>query len=193
MSPALVLLLALAALMLPAGVGLLPAAFVACTAWRVTGGRLHAAGLALLALVPLVPAAQQALRQPRPGAGDTTGEREGAVRLTGRWRQPPCQPAFLETAAGDLALRFVEGLQPPAPGTPVEILARVGPGGTPLAISVAARGPPQGAWLDRWALEAGQRVGRLVERDNEGLVAALILGQREHLSFPVSADCIATG
>jgi competence protein ComEC len=193
MSPALVLPLALAALMLPPGAGLLVAATAAIgtRAWRRDGQRLMTAGLALLALAPLAPLAQQALGQAlRPG---DDVPREGAVRLAGRWRQPPCQPAFLHTAAGDLPVRFAEGLQPPAPGTPVEILARVGPSGPPLAISVAARGPPAGAWLDRWAAEAGARVGHLVSRDNEGLVAALILGQREHLAFPVAADCVATG
>src|SRR5262245_4477380 len=119
MSPALVLLLALAALMLPPGAGLLVAA-AAALGTRVSprdGRRVRlrqlVAGFALLALAPLAPLAQQALGCAlHPGAGAPREGREGAVRLTGRWRQPPCQPAFLQTAAGDLPVRFAEGLLP---------------------------------------------------------------------------------
>jgi competence protein ComEC len=81
----------------------------------------------------------------------------------------------------------------PAPGTPLRALVRVGATGTPTVVAMTARGPPRGAWMDRWSRSASRRVRELLTDEPGGLVSALVLGQRGELAFPILADCRATG
>lgn len=186
MPPLLLLVAALAALLLPPGLGLL-AAGAECL-WprrrRVSapGVRL---GLFLLGLAPLV-----AMRAP---AGPEAPARLAAVRLAGTLRVPPAGTPALLTSAGRLPLETAADVRLPEAGTPVELLLRLAPDGGTQVVSLRVTGPAAGAWLDRWAARAAARVRRLVSRDNEGLLAALFLGQRQDLAWSVRTDCRDTG
>jgi|GEM_PF-1800614 len=179
-------LLALLALCLPAGGGFLAPAMVALVPrWRRAAGPAALAGLLLLAATPLVPR-WRPRHAPEPIA-------PAAVRVTGTWRAPPAGERCLQTTGGLLALELAEDVQAPAPGTPVELLLRLSPGRPALAVGLRALGPPSGAWLDRWAAACLERVRQLVSRDDRGLFAALVLGQRDDLSFTIRAAYAATG
>lgn len=196
MRPAFVLTLALLALLLPPGVGLLAAVgAAACGA-----GAVSVLGVGLLAAAPLVRATRDRETSLPPGASTmssssaaTERAAAGAFRVTGVWREPPGRPAFLRTAAGPLHLGFASDVLAPPPGTPLDATVRVGATGTPSIVAMTARGPPRGAWLDRWSMGASRRVRELLNGEPGGLVSALVLGQRAELAFPVVADCRATG
>ena len=186
MPPLLLLVVALAALLLPPGCGL---AVVAVATLRPVPGAPRCAGvrlgLLLLALAPLVPALHPA---PRPRPLGLAG-----LRVVGTVRLPPAAAAVVHTRAGLLPLELAPDVRLPEPGTPVELLLRVSADGNAHAVALRATGPAAGAWLDRWAARAAARVRRLVSRDNAGLLAALFLGQRQDLSWSVRSDCRATG
>jgi ComEC/Rec2-related protein len=179
-------LLALLALCLPAGGGFLaPALIVLAPRWRRAAGPAALAGLVLLAGAPLVPR----LRPRAVPACDAFP----AARVSGTWRAPPAGEGHLDTPRGPLALQLADDVQAPPPGTPVELLLRLSEGRPPLAVSLRSLGPPSGAWLDRWAAGCVDRARHLVSRDNRGLFAALVLGQREDLAWPIRAAYAATG
>lgn len=211
--PSLALLLALLALLLPAGLGLV--ALVPARLLRADGPTL--AGLALLALAaPLGAsrlqsgndAAMTAATSAEPAAAPAATPVAAAplgVRVEGVWRAPPGRLPFLLTADGPLDARAsLDGPTPP-PGTPVTALVRLGDESEPSGVGaprptsrtrivmLTPTGPPRGAWIDRWARAAGERTRRLLTADNEGLVAALVLGDRSDLGHPVTADCVSTG
>ena len=193
MHPSVALALALAALLAPSGAGLL----VLLPALRLGAGAPALAGLLLLALAAPVgelrreaAADHDASAASSAGAGDAP--RHG-LRLEGRWRAPPGAPPFILTADGPLAVEVGPDVDVPPAGTPVIALARLDAEGGARVVALQPTGPPRGAWIDRWAAAAGERARRLLSADNEGLVAALVLGDRSDLLFPVTADCIATG
>jgi ComEC/Rec2-related protein len=174
---------ALAALVLPRGWGLLvlPAA-----AWA-GADRRELLGLALLGSAgPL--ATLRGARVPVVAAPLAL-----AYRVDGTWRVPPGGDAHLQTVAGPLAARHEAALDPPGPGTPVRALVRRLPGSAPRIVALQALGAPEGAWLDRWAVLARERVRRVVPRARQGLVAALVLGRRDGLDSPLLRACVASG
>jgi ComEC/Rec2-related protein len=179
------LLLALLARLLPGGWGLLAAAVAALGG----AGRPAVSGLLLLALSTLLLANRQA---DPPRLETPTSHPVHAVRLQGRWRVPPGRDAYLDTAAGPVAVVFAGDLVPPTPGTPVRLLARVQPDGRATAVQALTLGTPAGAWIDRWRAEASRRI-RTLARAHRGLVEALLLGHRDNLSPTIRDDCIATG
>ena len=179
MKPLVALVLSAGALVLDPGWGAL--AVLAAVPLGADRGEL--AGLALLALAPLAATA--------PASGDCT--RPGAVTLVGRWRSPPGQDGRLETPLGDVAVRFTADVQPPAPGEPVRLSARLTPGSHALVVGVTVTGSPRGAWLDRWARATRRRVSTLVRRTRQGLVAALVLGRRRELPNTVRETAAQTG
>jgi ComEC/Rec2-related protein len=201
--------LGLAALIAPPGFGL--AAPLLALALRA--GPLVVLALLCCALVPCV-APQPAGGAPRAGVAASSGadtaeiarnadaegdavladdDDAGAREYRGRWREPPGAPAFLETDGGDLALRFPGGVLPPPPGTPVIVHARLSASGGARVVTLQTTGPPSGAWLDRWTAAAAARVKLLVARDRQGIVAALLIGQRQDVPFPVTADWARLG
>ena len=205
MHPSVALALALAALLAPSGAGLL----VLLPALRLGAGAPALAGLVLLALaVPVgalrreaaaghaasVAASAEAGANAEAGADDdaVAAPRHG-LRLEGRWRAPPGVPPFIDTDDGPLAVEVGPDVDRPPAGTPVVALARLDAEGGARVVALQPTGPPRGARIDRWAAAAGERARRLLSADNEGLVAALVLGDRSDLLFPVTADCVATG
>jgi len=192
--PSAALALALCALLLPAGAGLL----TLLPALLLRADTATLAGLLLLALAPPVgmlrrdaAAAAAAAAPARPAEGAQAHPH--GLRLEGVWRAPPGQLPFLLTDAGPLDIALSQDLSAPEPGTPVVALARVDDEGGARVVALQATGPPRGAWIDRWARAAGERTRRLLSADNEGLVAALVLGDRSDVLYPVTADCVATG
>ncbi|MCB9897225.1 MAG: ComEC/Rec2 family competence protein [Planctomycetes bacterium] len=178
--PPLLSLLALA-LPSPLGFAVVPAALL------VRASAPCVAGLALLALASNL--SHQAI--PHGAERDTSGP--SAARLNGTWRQLPGEQPHLDTLAGRVSVRCSDDVRPPPPGTPVSLLARVDDTGAARVVSLAARGPPTGAWLDRWGAAAARRTGELVHPERRGLVAALVLGDRSDLPWALRRACIATG
>jgi len=177
--------LALSALLAPPGMGLL----VPLLGVALRGSPAVVIALLCCALVPI-----QGPPPLAPARHAASGEVEaGAIALHGRWRAPPGHSPYLQTARGDVALQFIEELQPPPPGTEISVRARVDSDGDVLAVTLQATGPPRGAWIDRWAAATAARTQHLVSRDHSGIVAALLLGQRQDVPFPVTADWARLG
>lgn len=187
MDPLFLILAGLAALCLPGWLGPAAAALPAL-AGRLGGLRLTwpvAAGLALLAGAPHV-----ARLRPAPAAPP----RHPAPRVVeGRWRTPPGRSSGLETPSGLLRLSLGAGVPAPLPGQPLRAWLRPAADGSAEAVAWQATGEVHGAWLDRWARAAGARTRQLVGRDDAGLLAALVLGQREDLAWSLRADSAASG
>jgi ComEC/Rec2-related protein len=174
---------ALVALLLPQGWGLLA---VLAAAWA-GAERRELLGLALLgASGPLGAWRTEHVARAAPPVA-------GAFRVDGTWREPPGGPAHLGTPAGPLDARLDAGLLPPPPGTSVRALVRGASPGEARIVALAVLGPPAGAWLDRWAASAAERVRRVVPRARQGLVSALVLGRRDGLSAPLVRACVASG
>ena len=114
------------------------------------------------------------------------------VRLDGTWRELPGRMPSLDTADGSVAIRLADDLRPPVPGSPVSVFARLDDDGLARAVSSTVRGPPSGAWIDRWGLAAAKRVGELVHPERRGLVKALVLGDKSDLAWPLKRACIAS-
>lgn len=196
MDPSAALALALVALLLPAGAGLL--ALLPALVLRADAASL--AGLVLLALAGPVAGMRREAAAEASGAGiaaqhAVADARDGphGLRVEGVWRAPPSHWPFLLTGEGPLEVALSPDLTAPAPGTPVTALVRVDADGGARIVALQATGPPRGAWIDRWARAAGERTRRLLSADNEGLVAALVLGDRSDVLYPVTADCVSTG
>jgi len=186
--PAFVLTLALLALLLPPGLGLLAALGAAgCGA-----GAVSVLGVGLLACAPLIGAAR-AGPAAGPAFGALVAAPGGGFRVTGTWREPPGRAAFLQTDAGPLVLGFAADVLAPAPGTPLRAAVRVGSTGRATIVALTRQGPPRGAFLDRWSQASSRRVRELLSGEARGLVSALVLGQRRELAFPILADCRAIG
>ncbi len=64
--------------------------------------------------------------------------------------------------------------------------------GRATAVHLQDLAPAEGAWLDRWRETAARRI-RTLTHGQRGLVEALLLGSRDHLSPEVRNDCIRTG
>lgn len=184
MRSTLLVLSALAALLLPRGAGLLVALLAGCAGAE----RRELLGLLLLAAAGPLAAWRAALEQTGPSATHAH-----AFRVDGTWRAPPGADAHLRTSAGPLAARLDAGLRAPAPGTPVRALVRATPGGAARIVALTGLGPPSGAWLDRWAVQAAERVRRVVPRAQTGLVSALVLGSRDGVSEPLRRACVRSG
>lgn len=187
------LTLALSALLLPPGIGLL----AAVTAAGTGAGAASVLGIVLLAGAPVMRAWRAEPPSPVTAKPSTPASAPppttSAWRLSGTWRHPPGRAPFLETLAGPVTVGFASDVMEPDPGTPVKVAVRVSPTGKASIVSLTKCGPPRGAWMDRWSAQAAQRVRKLLDGESAGLVAALVIGQRSDLAFPILADCRATG
>lgn len=169
----------LLALCLPSPAGWL----LAPGAWLLRWPRTAIVALALLAL------STGLAELGRPAEG--TGQR--AVRLQGRWRQPPNRPPYLSTQAGSVALELEADVRAPPPGSGVDLLARVDGQGSVRVVHLKCTSPPTGAFLDRWRDVASVRIYRLTVGPRRGLARSLLLGDGKDLDGPVRDAFAASG
>ncbi len=186
MSPSQLLVACLLALLLPAPLGMAVPLVV-----RAAGANPEAArGLACLAASALVHEVRQ---RDRPVSPFVSSRGPPAVRLAGRWRRLAGGTEALQTDRGLIAVDRASGLAAPAPGTPVQALARDRDDSPPLIVSLQITGPASGAWIDRWRGVCAARIRQLVRGPASGLLSALLLGDRSDLERPVQRHCRQTG
>lgn len=159
--------LALLALALPGPFGLLPGLLaVLRPPWRAA-----APGLLALAVLAWVGG-------PQPSGGVAPGA--GAWRAHAIWGRGLQGPRLTFPTGPALPVRLATDLDDPGAGRPLEVLLRAG-GRRPEVVAWRAVGPVGGAWLDRWQDAARGRVEALVHPERQGLVRALLLGDRAGL------------